>query len=106
MCLHMTHIHVHVLHGQLILKCLYDTYSPLLANIKQRAMPGAAKQWLSADHWKLVRTSNISGYTCNSRTKQYIKVISNCQYKTTNFTFFRINEGHNLSSGTIKGTIT
>jgi hypothetical protein len=69
-------------------------------------MPGAAKQWLSADHWKLVRTSNISGYTCKSRTKQYIKVISNCQYKTTNFTFFRINEGHNLSSGTIKGTIT
>jgi hypothetical protein len=34
-------------------------------------MPGAAKQWLSADHWKLVRTSNISGYTCNSRTKQF-----------------------------------
>ena len=34
----------------------YDTYSPLLANIKQRAMPGAAKQWLSADHWKLVKT--------------------------------------------------
>ena len=41
----------------------YDAYSPLLANIKQRAMPGAAKQWLSADHWKLGRTSNISGYT-------------------------------------------
>ena len=76
------------------------------SKIKQRAMPGAAKQWLSADHWKLVRTSNISGYACNSKTKQYIKVISNCQYKTTNFTFFRINEGHNLSSGTIKGTIT
>ena len=54
-----------------------DTNSPLLANIKLRIMPGAARQWLSADHWKVIRTSNIKGHRCNFRTKQYIKVISN-----------------------------